>query len=222
MAGGKGERMLPFTKVLPKPLLPAGNKAMVERIIDSFTQYGVSDIHMTINYMGDTIKAFFSDKERLNINFIDENHPLGTAGGLKKISTKLKHPFFVSNCDTLIKTDLYEFYQFHIKNKYDISLIASLKNYQVPYGVCNVGKNGILLDLIEKPEQSYLISTGLYIINPTVLDLLEKDKYSDMTELMNLLKNDGGKIGVYPVSESSWIDVGQWKEYKQLKDVFDE
>ena len=105
--------------------------------------------------------------------------------------------------------------EFHDKKKYDITLVGSMINYSIPYGVCEIENEGKLVSLKEKPEHSYLVSTGMYVLRKTALKLIPRNKYFDVTELIARVRNSGGKIGVYPISEKSWLDTGDWQEYKK-------
>lgn len=216
MAGGKGTRLMPFTQIIPKPLIPVGDKSMIERIMSEYNKYDISDFYISVNYKASMIKAYFEDvKHDYNIKYIDEDKPLGTAGALKFVENAFKKPFFVANCDILIKADYSEIYDFHTAGRYDITLVASMQHYQIPYGVCEISKGGDLIKINEKPEYDFLVNTGMYILSPEILSLIPKNEFYHITHLIKDVKNQGGKIGVYPVSEKSWIDIGQMEEYKK-------
>jgi dTDP-glucose pyrophosphorylase len=216
MAGGKGTRLDPFTKILPKPLIPVGNRAVIEIIIDEFIKYGIKDFFLTINHKGNMIKAYFEEDIRnININYVQETKPLGTAGSLKMLQNIFSTPFFVSNCDVIIDTDYSKVYDFHVSKKYDLTLVASMVNYKIPYGVCDIENGGDLKHIIEKPEYNFLINTGFYLLNPDVLEFIPDNEFYHITDLIEELKKQGKSVGVYPVSEKAYIDVGQWEEYKQ-------
>ncbi|MCP3941167.1 MAG: NTP transferase domain-containing protein [Desulfobacteraceae bacterium] len=216
MAGGKGTRLKPFTTVLPKPLIPVGEKTVVDHIIDRFRDYGIKEYYLTVNYMCGIIKAYFEEKNPdYKIGFIEETEPRGTAGSLKLVKDKLEIPFFVSNCDIIVEADYADIYEFHLKEKYDITMVAATKQFHIPYGVCELDNNGSLGDIKEKPEYNFLVNTGLYILNPKVLDLIPDSGMFHMTHLMEKVKENGGMVGVYPISENSWIDIGQWEEYRK-------
>ena len=216
MAGGKGTRMEPFTKVLPKPLVPIQEKPIIEHIIERFTEIGCSDFYLTVNYKGRILKAYFEElRPEYDVAFVDEKEPLGTAGSLQYLDGRFNEPFFVTNCDIIIKTDYASLYEFHKKNNYDITLVASAKEYIIPYGTCELNGDGHLSHINEKPQYDFLINTGLYVLNPDVLNLIPKDKFYHITHLIEDAKNQGKKIGVFPVDDDDWIDIGQWAEYKK-------
>ena len=218
MAGGKGTRLKPFTQILPKPLIPINNKTVLERIIEPFHFSGANNFFLTVNYKARILKAFFEELEPdFKVNFIEEKKPLGTAGSIKNIPKKIKSSFFVTNCDVIFKVDSKEIMNFHNTNNFDITLVASTKEITIPYGVCNTFKNGQLNNIEEKPTFDYLVNTGLYILKPELLKLIPKNKYFDMTDLINAAKKRGKKIGVFPIDENEWVDVGQWEEYEKAK-----
>ena len=128
---------------------------------------------------------------------------------------KINSTFFVTNCDILIYSHYPSIIEFHKKNSYDLTLVTSMRNYTIPYGVCNIDKSGQLIKMTEKPEYDYLVNTGLYVLEPKLFDLIPKNKPFDMSDLINELNKKKMKIGVFPVSEKSWIDVGQWKDFSE-------
>ena len=216
MAGGKGTRLEPFTKVLPKPLVPINEKPIIEHIIEKFTDVGCSEFYLTVNYKGKILKAYFEElSPQYSVSFIDEPTPLGTAGSLKYLAGKFSEPFFVTNCDIIIKSDYKEFYRFHIDNGFDITLVASAKDYIIPYGTCELNGDGHLSHINEKPKYEFLINTGLYIINPEILGMIPDDEFFHITHLIEEANNIGKKVGVFPVDEDAWVDVGQWAEYQK-------
>ena len=220
MAGGKGTRMEPFTKVLPKPLIPIHEKPIIEHIIERFTDIACSDFHLTVNYKGKILKAYFEElKHDYSVSFVDENEPLGTAGSLQYLKGKFDKPFFVTNCDIIIKADYVNLYEFHQKGEYDITLVASAKEYIIPYGTCELNGDGHLSHINEKPKYDFLINTGLYVLNPDVLKLIPEDKFYHITHLIEDATNKGKKVGVFPVDDDAWIDIGQWAEYKKVMEL---
>lgn len=222
MAGGKGTRLEPFTKVLPKPLIPIGDKPIIDLIIDRFIEYGISEFVLMLNTRPKIIRAYFEEKiHNYSISFVEESKPLGTVGGLKTITDRLNKPFFLSNCDIMVDANYFDLYNLHLENNYDITLVASVRHINIPYGTCELNKDGSLNEIKEKPEYSFLVNTGLYVINPSVLELIPNNKLFHTTHLIERVKQNGGKIGVYPVSAKAWIDVGQWAEYKKAISVME-
>lgn len=220
MAGGKGTRLDPFTKILPKPLIPIGNKPILEIIIDNFREYRVDKFYLSVNYKSKIIKSYFEElNPSYQIEYIIENEPLGTAGSLKFIEGLFEGSFFVSNCDIIINADYYDIGKFHVENDNDITIVVSVKNIHIPYGVCEIEKGGNLLKVNEKPELSFLVNTGMYVLKTSVLKFIPDNKFFNITDLFDEIKHAGGKIGVFPISENSWIDIGQWPEYTKALEL---
>lgn len=221
MAGGKGTRLEPFTKILPKPLIPIGDKTIIEIIIEKFVEFQIKHFYVSINHKAKIIKSYFEEiSPEYTIDYLEETKPLGTIGALSLMNCDNNKPIIITNCDIIIDTNYADFVKFHQENKYDISLVASIMNHKVPYGVCEIEKGGLLVDFKEKPEYSFLASTGMYIINPELLDLIPKDSFFHVTDLMQLVKENGGSVGVFPIGEDAWLDTGQWSEYKKTIDKF--
>lgn len=218
MAGGKGTRLYPYTKILPKPLIPIGDTPIVERIIDYYTEYGISKFYMTVNYKKGMIRSYFADIDPdYSITYVEENKPLGTGGSIKLIEDKFESPLFVTNCDALILADYADIYDYHIKSGNAITMVSALKNITVPYGVLHSGENGELLSMEEKPKLSYFINTGMYVINPDTIELIPDDVMFHMTHLVEKVMEQGGKVGTYPISEDSFLDMGEFSEMKRME-----
>ena len=219
MAGGLGTRLEPFTKVLPKPLIPVHDKPIIDHIIDRFVDVGINEFWLTVNYKSRILKAYFEDRGAdYLVNFVDEPEPLGTAGGLRFLQSKVAEPFFVTNCDILIKADYRRVMDFHRDNRHAITLVGSMVHYQIPYGTCVLNGNGALAKIDEKPRYDFLVNTGMYVLNPDVLDLIPDDRQFHMTDLIDDVKAAGFTVGVFPVSEDSWIDIGQWAEFRRASE----
>ena len=217
MSGGKGTRLKPFTNILPKPLMPIQGRPIIELIIEKFLENGCNNFYLPIHYKSELIKAFFQElKPNYKISFIKEKNQLGTIGGLSLVKNKLKknkENIFVVNCDVLHNFNYYDFYNHHIKNKFDITLIASTKNFKIPYGVCEINKMGHLKLIKEKPEQNFLVNTGFYLIKKKIINLIPAKKHYDFTDLIVSAKKRGLKIGVYPIDDHNWTDIGQINSY---------
>lgn len=217
MAGGKGTRLDPFTRILPKALAPLGNDPVIKVIMDEFKKFGMNDFFISLHDKGSMIKAYFHDHSLgYRIDYIDEAKPLGSAGALKKLEGKVNTAFFVSNCDIMIHADYSALFDFHKKGSYDLTLVGSMQHYAVPYAVCDIENGGILKKIREKPQSDLLVNTGLYILEPAVLRYIPLDTNFSMIDLIRKAQDDGSKVGVFPVSEKSWIDVGQLSEYTNI------
>ena len=216
MAGGKGSRLSPFTNILPKPLIPINNKTLIEIIINQFSTFKVNKFFISLNYKKEIIKSYLSELDKnYSIKYIVENKELGTSGSLKLMKNFLKKPFFVTNCDTIINDNFANILNFHKENRNEITLVACIKKITTPYGVCKIKKNGNLSKIIEKPSRNNLVNTGMYVVNPKVISLIPKEKFFNFNELIEKAIMKNFKVGIYPISENAWIDVGQWEEYQK-------
>lgn len=218
MAGGKGTRLRPLTNVFPKPLLPIDKKTIIEDIMDRFVAVGCKDFHLSVNYKAETIKNYFTllNSPEYNIDYFEEDKPLGTAGSMFLIKDKIHSTFFVSNCDILIDQDLEEIYNYHKENKNEITIVSAIKRYKIPYGTIQTKENGILDKLDEKPELVFQINTGMYILEPGVLKYIPENEFFHITDLIDLIKNNLGNVGVFPIAENSWQDIGNWEDYNKI------
>ena len=215
MAGGQGARLRPLTNVLPKPLIPIGEKTMIEDIMDKFVHCGSNNFYISVNYKADFIRNYLNNINNSNyiIQYFQEKKPLGTAGSLRLLKDKITSPFFVSNCDILIDEDYSQILKYHQENKNDLTVVVAVKSYSIPYGIVETAENGVMISLIEKPDLTFKINTGMYILEPKLLDEIPDDTFFHITHLMEKIKDNGGKVGCFPITENSWKDIGDWKEY---------
>lgn len=215
MAGGKGTRMAPFTDVLPKPLVPVGNKTIIEKIMDVFGEYGARRFHLTVNYKAELMKAYFADLESpYSFVFLREKDFLGTASSLLLLPKDISETFIVSNCDILVQADYAELLEFHRKSGAALTIVSSMHHHTIPYGVVRFRDGGKVDAIDEKPEYSMPINTGVYILNKECLNLIEPGKLFHMTHLIDALLSDNQCVLTYPVNEGDYIDIGQWDEYR--------
>jgi len=221
MAGGKGTRLDPFTKILPKPMIPLGDKPVIEIIMDGFYDNGFNDFILSLGYKADIVRFYFleSDTRPYHVNFIQEDKPLGTAGSLSLLKGQLKDTSIVTNCDIILEADYGDMLNFHRERHHDITVIGALKNFIIPYGVLQT-EDGRLIDINEKPSSNYLVNTGVYIIEPAVISLVPDAQFMNMTDLIVKAKNNGFTVGVYSF-DGRWFDVGQWDEYRKTLKAFE-
>lgn len=219
MAGGKGTRLYPYTKILPKPLIPIGDIPILERIINRFYDYGASKYYMTVNYKKGMIKYHFAElAPEYSIEYIEEDKPLGTAGSIKLINEKFHTPVVVTNCDILIEADYEDIYNYHKNSGNAMTIVSALKNIEVPYGVLNTAENGVITAFEEKPKISYFVNTGMYIVNGDMLDKIPENTFFHMTHLAEKLMSEGLQVGMYPISEESFLDMGEFEEMRRMED----
>ena len=215
MAGGQGSRLRPLTNILPKPLIPIGEQTMMEDIMDRFVNCGCKRFYISVNYKANTIKRYFDNLKGkpYEISYFQENKPLGTAGSLHLLNGQINSTFFVSNCDIIIDDDYSEILKYHRENKNEITVVAAIKNMGIPYGTLETKEGGLLADIKEKPNYTFKINTGMYILEPHLINEIPVDEFYHITFLIEKLMKQGRRVGVYPINEGSWIDVGNWDEY---------
>lgn len=219
MAGGKGTRLYPYTKILPKPLIPIGEIPILERIIQRFYMAGAVDFYITVNYRKEMIKSYFSEiNKKYRIEYIDENEPLGTGGSLRLIDKQFTSPIIITNCDTLIDADYGEILQFHKESGNAMTIVASLKNTIIPYGVIHMQEHGMIESMEEKPVLSHFINTGMYVMDPEYISLIPEGISYHMTQLAQQMIDKELKVGVYPISENSFLDMGEFEEMKKMEE----
>ena len=214
MAGGKGTRLKPLTNIIPKPLIPIGNKTILEDIMNRFENIGCRKFFMSLNYKGDMIRFYLNQlNHKYDIEFFEETKPLGTIGSVSLLKNKIETPFFVSNCDIVVDQDLRDVYNYHHGNHNDLTIVTAVKSMSIPYGVIETGENGLMTALKEKPEITYMINTGVYILNPNCVRAIPEGEFFHITQLIEKIQRCGGRVGCFPVSEHSWKDMGEWPEY---------
>lgn len=217
MAGGKGTRLKPITNVIPKPLVPIGDKTILETILDQFEAIGCKKFYMSVNYKADIMKYYLGQLDhQYDIEFFQEDKPLGTIGSVSLLKGKITTPFFVSNCDSINEQDYRDVYDYHIQNHNDLTIVTMVKTFKIPYGVIETGEDGLMVSLSEKPELTYQVNTGVYILNPSCIDEIPEGEFFHITHLMEKIKNRGGRVGCFPVSEHAWKDMGEWPEYLKM------
>lgn len=220
MAGGKGTRLKPLTNVIPKPLVPVGDKTILEVIMDQFESIGCTKFFMSVNYKADMMKYYLSQLEhQYEVEFFQEEKPLGTIGSVSLLKGKITTPFFVSNCDSINEQDYRDVYDYHVSNHNDLTIVTMVKTFKIPYGVIETGEDGLMVSLSEKPELTYQVNTGVYILNPSCIEEIPEGEFFHITHLMEKIKARGGRVGCFPVSEHAWKDMGEWPEYLKMIDV---
>lgn len=215
MAGGQGSRLRPLTNVLPKPLIPINEKTIIEEIMDKFVDCGCNDFYISLNYKADFIRYYLNSLQNnsYKLNYFQEEKPLGTAGSLHLLKNNISSTFFVSNCDIVIEQDYGEILNYHRANQNEITVVAALKQFRMPYGTLASGLDGVLTSIEEKPELVHKINTGFYILEPHLLEEIPTDTFYHITTLMEALLHQKRRVGVFPISEKAWTDIGNWEEY---------
>lgn len=217
-AGGRGTRLDPFTKVLPKPLIPVGDLPIIELIMKEYQSYSCNDFHIIVNYRRELMKAYFADNEKkYNITWYDEDKPLGTGGGLSLLKGQFDSTFFFANCDALLTANYERMLQFHKENGNVITMICAYKTLNIPYGIVEIGLNGKIDKMQEKPTMSFLTNTGIYIVEPEVVEDVKADTPIGFPDIIEIERRKGKKTAVFPVSENDWMDMGQLSELEKMR-----
>jgi len=222
MAGGLGTRLRPLTENCPKPLLNVGNKPILETIIENFAEYGFTKFYLSVNYKYEMIKEYFGDGSNwgVQIDYIQENKMLGTAGSLSLLPEKPSIPIIVMNGDLLTKVNFKLLLDYHIEHKSQATMCVREYDYQIPYGVVKVDKQHRLLSIEEKPIHRYFVNAGIYVLSPIVLQYLSEDSYHDMPTLFEKVIEDNCCTSVYPIREY-WCDIGRIGDYEKANSDYE-
>lgn len=217
-AGGKGTRLDPFTRVLPKPLIPVGELPIIEHIMRQFQSYACEDFRIIVNYKRQLMKAYFAESEnRYRISWHDEERPLGTGGGLRLLRGQLDGTFFFTNCDNLLTANYASMLEFHRAHKNAVTMICAWKNFNIPYGVVDMGVNGRIEAMREKPVMSFLTNTGIYIVEPEVIEDIGDDEAIGFPDVVAREIQKGRNVAAFPVGEREWMDMGQLTELEKMR-----
>jgi NDP-sugar pyrophosphorylase family protein len=221
LAGGKGTRLKPFTNNIPKPLVPIGDKAILEIVLIQLKKAGVNEIYLAVNHLANLIKAFFGDGSGLGlkIKYSKEEQELGTAGPLKLIDD-LEENFLVMNGDILTTIGFNDLFSAHLKSKSIATIATHSKEVRIDLGVLEVADDGRFQNYIEKPTYKYTVSTGIYVFNKRVIEYIPSNKKFDMPNLILDLNKKNESINCYK-GEYEWMDIGRVDDYQQAVEIFE-
>lgn len=220
LAGGLGTRLRPFTEIIPKPLLPIGEKSVLEIQIEYLKKYGFDEVFLATNYKSDYIESFFGDGSRYGVKLkvSKEEKPLGTVGPLTLLKDKLTEPFLVMNGDILTQIDFAEFYNFGISHESILSI--GIKEFFTPFRFGNIEfKGDYVTKMDEKPTIKMNILAGIYLMKPEIFNLIPADTYYGMDQLINHMLTMKLVISKYEIHDY-WLDIGQVEDYKEAQDKF--
>lgn len=219
-AGGRGQRLHPLTENCPKPLLQVGNKPILENIIQNFINHGFYRFVVSVNYRANMVMEYFRDGSDWDVDiiYIQEETPLGTAGSLAELKGKTKLPIIISNGDLLTNVDYQNLLDYHVKAKTAATMCIKEYDIQVPYGVAHVQSNR-LQKITEKPIHKFFINAGIYVINPEVLEFVDENKYLDMPDLFDRLLAEKGDVATFPIYEY-WLDIGRFDDFEKAQIEF--
>lgn len=220
MAGGLGTRLQPLTDNTPKPLLKVGSKPILETIINNFANYGFTDITISVNYKAQMIKDYFRDGSDfgVNIEYIEENQRLGTAGALSLLKNPPKEPFFVMNADLLTNVNFSHFLDFHSYGNGMATMCVREFEYKIPYGVIETF-NDKITSITEKPTHKFFVNAGIYLLSPKVLEYIPQDQFYDMPTLFEKLISESKNTLSFPIHEY-WLDIGQHNDFIQANNEY--
>ena len=189
--------------------------------MDQFESIGCHQFFMSVNYKHELIEYYLATrKHSYDVSYFLEEKPMGTIGSVSLLKGKINTPFFVSNCDIIIDQDYRDVYEYHKSKGNDMTVVAAVKSIKIPYGVIETGEDGLMTNLQEKPEQTYMINTGVYLLQPELIDEIPEGEFFHITHLIEKVRKRGGKVGCFPVSEHAWKDMGDWNEYLKMIGLF--
>jgi dTDP-glucose pyrophosphorylase len=219
MAGGIGERLRPLTENTPKPMLQVGNRPILHTIVEKFSNCGFEDIFMCVNYKSKIIQDYFGDGKKfgVNIEYVQENQKMGTAGALSLLKGKLNEPFFVMNGDLLTTLDFEKMLDFHLDNKSKATMCVRQYKFEIPFGVVSLNNENIV-SLEEKPIHNFFVNAGIYILDSECLELIP-NKFYNMTSLFEKMVSNGKKTISFPMKEY-WIDIGRLVDYEKANSEY--
>lgn len=220
MVGGLGTRLQPLTHKIPKPLIKVGTKPVLETIIENFADQGFTNIFLCIRYMGEHIRSHFGDGERwgVDITYLEEPEPLGTAGALSLLPEHPSEPLIVMNGDLLTKVDFVRLLEFHEKQGFCATMAMREYSHQIPYGVLELNDGYKLKGLVEKPVQRHYVNAGIYILEPDALKRVPNEPF-DMPTLFGQMIDEELPVGCFPLRDY-WIDIGRLEDLEKAHDDF--
>ena len=209
MAGGFGRRLGAKTRNAPKPLLLVGGRPILDHVLSTLEEAGVGNAFVSVHYLGDQIKQYLANREnRIAVDFVEEDDPLGTAGALGNLGDLGHEPILVVNGDVITNADLPSLHDFHLRNGLDATIGVANHEVEIPFGVVQHDEQGLFLGIEEKPRLSNFIAAGIYYLGPDLVRLVPTGQPMDMPELLQRGRDAGMKIGVFPIHEY-WADVGR-------------
>jgi dTDP-glucose pyrophosphorylase len=218
MAGGRGTRLRPLTEQTPKPMLSVGGRPLLERLLDQVREAGFSRVLMAVNYRADVIEEHFGDGSRFGVDiaYLREDRPLGSAGALRLAGSELDRPFVLMNADLLTNVNLGALMRFHQEEGNAVTVGVRLYMLELPYGVVELEGTRVTA-LSEKPKPKYYINAGVYAVDPSALALMPESTESfDMTDVISLVLAHGGRVGAFAVREY-WLDIGHLADYERAE-----
>lgn len=220
MAGGLGTRLRPLTEDMPKPMLKVGNKPILETIIKNFASHGFVNITISLNYKAEMIREYFKDGSDfgVNIDYVEENMRLGTAGALSLLKDQPNEPFFVMNADLLTDVNFSNLLDFHCFGNANATMCVREYEYQIPYGVIEI-ENSSISSIVEKPIKKFFVNAGIYVLSPNIFEYIPQNEFFDMPTLFNILIEKQKKVLSFPIHEY-WLDIGRMSDFEQAQSEY--
>lgn len=223
LAGGQGRRLLPYTTVFPKPLVPIGDRPVVDLIVRQLVHAGIHEIILSIGHLGELIEAYFQNGRRqigiLQLSYYRESKPLGTAGPLALIPG-LNETFLAMNGDVLSDLSYHDMVAWHRRQKADLTIAVKTRRYELEYGTLRFGKDGVVTDYLEKPAHEVQVSMGIYVYEPSVLEWIPAGEYLDFPELVMRLIQRGRRVVAYE-NNAFWLDIGRREDYEMAQSEYE-
>lgn len=220
MCGGLGTRLRPLTYAIPKPLLPVGEKPILELLVESLREHGVHEIILSVGYRAELIETYFGDGRNFNvkISYVREQEPLGTAGSLRLVADRLSEQFVMLNGDLLTRLDFRAIVHAHRASEADLTIGARPYAVQIPYGVIEDG-DGRVRALREKPQLNVLINAGIYVLNRELVELVPPSGPYYMDQLVSAAIAAGRNVRHYQI-DAYWLDMGAMEDYARANEEF--
>lgn len=218
MAGGRGERLRPLTLTTPKPLLPVGNKAIIDHNVDRLISYGVEHISVTVNYLAEQLEEHYKEPhEGVRVECVREPKFLGTMGAVRLVKEFHNDVVLVMNSDLFTDIDFEDMYLHFIENNADMSIAAVPYTVSIPFGICDLDGRDVK-GIVEKPTYNYYANAGIYMLRREVINMIPENEFYNATDLIDALVKNGSKVIRYPL-KGTWIDIGTLSEYQKAKDL---
>ena len=218
MAGGKGERLRPLTEKTPKPLLPVGNKAIIDHNVDRLISYGVEHISVTVNYLAEQLEEHYKEpRQDVQVACVRELKFLGTMGAVRLVKEFHNEVVLVMNSDLFTDIDFEDMYLHFVEHGADMSIAAVPYTVSIPFGICDLDGRDVK-GIVEKPTYNYYANAGIYLLRREVINMIPEDEFYNATDLIDALVKNGNKVIRYPL-KGTWIDIGTLSEYQKAKDL---
>lgn len=220
MAGGFGKRLSPLTDDCPKPMLKIGGKPILESLINNLCEHGFDRFTLAVHYQADVIQSYFEDGSKfgIEIDYVHESEPLGTAGALSLLNFVPSRAFLVMNCDLVTNIDFKKLLHFHESQEASATMCVQLQSFQIPFGIVQLD-NQQVVRIEEKPVQNYFASAGIYVLEPSLLQSIPYKKHMDMPDLLQKTISTGGKVNAFALREN-WLDIGRLEDFKKAQTNF--